>query len=387
MIIFVRGAMMGAVLLAAGIVAVLSGLEPVSALGALWDRVWPILLFVSAITIVAVLASEAGVFTTVAANLARWSAGRVWLMWLLVCALCVVVTVFLSLDTTAVLITPVVIALARRTGLPVLPFALTTVYLANTASLLLPVSNLTNLLAQQSGRQTTTQFVALSWAPALTAIGVPMGVLALVFRRQLSARFTHHGSTQPVDLVLFRISVVVVLALMPLLVLGQPVWIPACIAAVILLLAFAIRRHSSLRIGLIPWSPLVLASGLFLVIDAAHQLHFSATLTSIVGDGTGFLSLLRIAGTGAVSANLVNNLPAYLALEPTAASHSALMALLIGTNCGPLITPWASLATLLWHHRLAQEKIKTPWRHYVLLGTIIAPVTVLAAVIAQVMIS
>lgn len=74
--------------------------------------------------------------------------------------------------------------------------------------------------------------------------------------------------------------------------------------------------------------------------------------------------------------NLINNVPAYLLLEPAADTPTALMALLIGTNAGPLITPWASLATLLWAEQLRRSGIRVPWRRFVLLGSIMTPVVV-----------
>jgi arsenical pump membrane protein len=116
---------------------------------AIADRVRPILLIVDANTNVAALAATAGLFDVIAAFLAKISRGHTWALWLLVVLLAVVSTAFLSLDTTAVLLTPVVIGVAKANHLPPLPFALTTVWLANTASLVLPVSNLTNLLAVQ----------------------------------------------------------------------------------------------------------------------------------------------------------------------------------------------------------------------------------------------
>ena len=89
-----------------------------------------------------------------------------------------------------------------------------------------------------------------------------------------------------------------------------------------------------------------------------------------------------MAGVGALAANGVNNLPAYLALEPVAAGDPVrLIALLIGVGAGPLITPWASLATLLWHERLRAVGIDVPWRRYVLWGLLAAPVVVALAVI------
>ncbi|MEO8907359.1 MAG: SLC13 family permease [Microbacteriaceae bacterium] len=376
-----RTGIIGGILLLAGVLALVLRIEPITAVDALWNRVWPILLFVAAITVVTEFVAAAGVFSAVAFRLARWGAGRAWMLWLLVCVLCVVVTVFFSLDTTAVLITPVVITLVRHTGLRVLPFALTTVWLANTASLLLPVSNLTNLLAQEVGGQSVAEFAALSWAPALVAIAVPLAVVAIAFRRDLGTRFTAPAEVRPVERTLFVVAIVVLVALLPALVSGVPVWVPACAAALILVVTFALRRPEVIRIELVPWPLLVFAAGLFLVIDSAHQLGLGRLLATATGGGTGFPQLLRLAGVGAASANLVNNLPAYLALEPTAVGHPVrIMALLIGTNCGPLITPWASLATLLWHNRLNAFGVTAPWGRYMLLGAIVAPLTVIAAV-------
>ena len=132
-----RIAILGAALLVAGGVAIATGILPPEAALAVGQRVWPILLFAVAVTIVAELAAEAGLFAAIAERLARLGRGRAWMLWLLVVLLAVASTIFLSLDTTAVLLTPVVILLARHNGLPPLPFALTTVWLANTASLLL----------------------------------------------------------------------------------------------------------------------------------------------------------------------------------------------------------------------------------------------------------
>ncbi|MBX6372582.1 MAG: arsenic transporter, partial [Acidothermus sp.] len=111
------------------------------------QRVGPILGFLAAITVVAELADAAAVFDVAAVGAARVARRRTPLLFALIVVLGAVTTIVLSLDTTAVLLTPVVLALADRLELPAEPFAMTTVWLANTASLLLPVSNLTNLLA------------------------------------------------------------------------------------------------------------------------------------------------------------------------------------------------------------------------------------------------
>lgn len=186
----VKLAIMGAVLLATGALAIVTGVLPAGDAFKIFDRVWPILLFVVAVTVVAELASIAGVFDITASVLARLGRGRTWALWLVVVALAAAATAFLSLDTTAVLLTPVVISLARARRLDPLPFAFTTVWLANTASLVLPVSNLTNLLAvHRLGDLGTPAFLALLGPSALVAIVASVVLLGLFFRGGLAGRY------------------------------------------------------------------------------------------------------------------------------------------------------------------------------------------------------
>jgi Na+/H+ antiporter NhaD/arsenite permease-like protein len=179
--------------------------------------------------------------------------------------------------------------------------------------------------------------------------------------------------------VLFGTSAVTVVALIPALVSGIPVWIPALQAAVLLSVIFFILDRKTLRPGLVPWPLVLLASGLFLVMAALHELGLGEVLDAVAGAGDDPLSLVRLAGAGLLGANAIDNLPAYLALEPVATTPARMVALLIGVNAGPLITPWASLATLLWHQQLSGMGVSISWRRYMLLGLAVAPVTVVVA--------
>lgn len=371
---------MGVGLLLVGAVLVAVGVLPPASVVAVAERVWPILLFVVAITIVAELCADAGVFDAIAHRIARLGRGRTWLLWLLVVVVAVATTAFLSLDTTAVLLTPVVIVLARHVGVSPVPFALTTVWLANTGSLLLPVSNLTNLLAvERLGVENPVEFLSLLALPAVVAIVVPVAAVALLFRRDLARPFHPEEPVGPPDRVLFRFGVATLAILLPLLVSGLPVWLPACGAAALLVVVFAVRRRTALSVRLVPWQLVLFASGLFVVVEAAHSAGLTAVLSAVAGSGEGPLELVRLAGSAALGANAINNLPAYLAFEPAAGSPLRMAALLIGVNAGSLITPWASLATMLWHTRSAALGVSIPWGRYALLGLIVAPVTVVCS--------
>lgn len=379
-------ALVGLGLLAVGAVAVLTGALPVDAVLTIADEVWPILAFVAAITIVAELAAKAGLFDVSAYFLTRVARGRTVVLWLLVVALAVTVTTFLSLDTTAVLLTPVVIGMARAHRLNPLPFVLTTVWLANTASLVLPVSNLTNLLAaSRIGDGSPAAFLALLGPSAAVSIVVSTVLLFLLHRRELRG---HHPPAAPPtvsDPVQLRITAIVVIALLPLLTSGIPPWMPAALAAAILVGVFVWRSPRAVRISLVPWPLLIFACGLFMAVAALEAAGSRGILTAFAGEGGSLTDLLRLAGSGALASNVGNNLPAFLALQPLGDSPERLAALLVGVNAGPLITPWASLATLLWYSRIHAAGVEFSWRRFVLFGLVAVPLTVACAVLPLVL--
>ena len=368
--------------LAAGVATLASGVLPLPAFGDLASRTIPILAFVLAMSLVTELVDEAGLFRVVTDRLAALGRGRVLLLWLLVVAVATVSTVFLSLDTTAVLVTPVVVLLAVHARIPPLPFALTSIWLANTASLLLPVSNLTNLLAQDRLGLSPWRFAGLVWAPALVGLLVPLALLWLAFRRDLRGTYGPQPAHPVRDRTLLKAAAITLLVLLPALVSGVPVQYPALAAAAVLLAVFLRRRPSVLRWSMVPWRPLMLTVGLFMLMEALHAHGLTTLLTGIASTGDSLPALLQLAGLGAGAANAANNLPAYLALEPVAGSQARLAALLIGVNLGPLVTPWASLATLLWHERLRVLNVPIRWGGFAAAGVVAVALTVPLAVLA-----
>ena len=376
-------------LVAVGVTALVlvTGALPADDAQALAERTLPILVFVAALTVVAEMCAGAGLFDAAAGLASRAARGRRWVLWVLVVVLATLSTAVLSLDTTAVLLTPVVIALARRTHTPPLPFALAVLALANTASLVLPVSNLTNLLAAHTLRASGVGYLALMWAPALVAVLVTVAFLAVRDRRALTGRFEAPPAHPVRDEPLLLVCAVAVGALGVAFVVGAPTAPTAVVVAVVLVVATLVR-HQKLPVAagdLVPWRTLLVVLGLFVVVATAHAHGLGTVLTRAAGTGDGPGSLLQVAAVGALASNGVNNLPAYLALEPAVASDPLrVAALLIGTGVGPLVTPWGSLATVLWWHRCRTVMLDVPARTIVRQGVVLAPLAVVAATLALV---
>lgn len=145
-----------------------------------------VVVFLMAVVALAAAAERAGVFDLLALAAGHAARGSAQRLLIGVLGVGFLVTTLLSLDTTVVLLTPVVLAVARRSGAPVMPLALAVVYVANTGSLLLPGSNLTNLLVAER-MDSGAGFVATFWLPQLAALVGLWAVLALWHRRVLDA--------------------------------------------------------------------------------------------------------------------------------------------------------------------------------------------------------
>lgn len=375
-------------LLACGLLSLATGLLPARPAGEAMDRIAPLLAFLGTVIVLAELTSRAGVFDVIAGGVARAGRGSYGMLFVLCVAFASLTTVALNLDTTAVLLTPVMLALADRVGIAPVPLAMTTVWLANTASLLLPVSNLTNLLAADRVALSPTGLAAVMWAPELASVLATMGCLWVFYWRPGERRadaYVPPPPHRPDDQVLFRVCAAACACfLLAILVADVPLWAASGAAAVLVVAAFAVRRPRELRPSLVPWRLLVLVPGMFLVVQTldAHGLH--RLLAVAIGPDGGVAGMFRASAVGAGLSNVLNNLPVYLAGEAAVpvANHHQLLALLTGTNVGPVVTPWASLAILLWFERCAAYGIRVPLRRFTATGAVLAVGGLLAATAA-----
>jgi arsenical pump membrane protein len=194
---------------------------------------------------------------------------------------------------------------------------------------------------------------------------------------------------RPQDPVLCVIAGVACVLFVAAILLGVPLEWASAVAAGVTALAFLARRREELRWSLLPWRLLANVTGMFLVVQTLSVRGLDTLVGHLVGTQNSFDGQMRAAGTGAALSNLVNNLPAYIAGEAAVPpqNHTQLLALLIGTNAGPLITPWASLAMLLWFERCAAAGLVVDRRRIAVAGTILAVLAVTGATVALAVVS
>jgi arsenical pump membrane protein len=345
----------------------------------------PTVGFLVVVLLLSSLADREGLFAWAAAATARRSGRSARSLLARVVVLSAVVTAVLSLDATVVLLTPVVVATAAHMRTSSLPHAYAAGHLANSASLLLPVSNLTNLLAFAATGLSFLHFTGLMLAPWLVAVAVEFAVLRRLFRAELSEPAGEPVTTAPPLPVLAVVVVgLVVVGFGAASLLGvSPIW-PAAIGVLSLAVRQLARRTTRVtdlvRAADLPFALFVLA--LAVVVLAVLRNGVEQFLHTVLPDGDALLALLTIAAASALLANLLNNLPATLALLPVLAVGGAgpVLAMLIGVNVGPNLTYVGSLANLLWRRVLGREAPSSAQHTAVGLATV--PVTLLAATVA-----
>lgn len=383
----------GRVEAAMGVLAVavtaLTGLLTWAGVRDVLGRLGPVVGFLVTILVVAEVCARAGLFAAAAARVGAWSRGRPVRLFTGVFVLAAAVTTALSLDATVVLLTPVVVSTGVALGLDDSPGSYACLRMANSASLLLPVANLTNLLLVPYLGLTFTGF-AFRLAPVWAVVVlVEYVVLRLLFRRPLAVKPEMHDDPAARRVAVFPV-VVVVLMLVGFAVASpygvQPVWV--CLVAAVVLAVWAVATRTATapdvaratHLGFAIW---VLAVGI--VVEAAGAGFLGDLVDRLLpGHGTSYGALLLIAIIATVLANVLTNLPATLLLAPLLVplGGTAILAALIGLNVGSGLTWTGSLANLLWRRTLTREGREISSADFHRISLVATPVAVLAAVTA-----
>ena len=368
--------------------ALASSLVPVHATLDTTLEILPVVLFLGAVLVLARLCEAEGLFAAAGSLLARKSTTGFKLL-AVVFVLASATTAVLSLDATVVLLTPVVLAAATQLRTRAEPSLYACAHLANTASLLLPVSNLTNLLAFAALGLSFTTFTLVMAVPCLLAIAVELLVFRWFFATELGEASELATPSEPTKQAP-RFALVVLAATLAGFVLtgfvgANPAW-AAFIGAAVLGVR-ALRRGETTAADVLRSAQpqfLVFVLALAVVVRAVVDNGLGEIVTRLLPAGSSLPALLALAFTGAVLSNLVNNLPALLILLP-AVHHlppATVFAILIGVNLGPNLTYVGSLATLLWRSVLQDRGVRPQLGRYTALGLATTPATLLVAVVA-----
>jgi len=357
------------------------------------------LVFLIGMMLVSAIAERAGFFEWSATLAARAGKGSVLRLYLFIFLIGTLITVILSLDATAIVLTPIVYAMALRLKLKPLPFMFACGFIANTASLFMPISNLTNLLIYRSLDFSFIRFSLIMFIPGLLAVVTNAALFSYLFRRDLHGHYSPHAEPfRPANRAFFSLSIVglatILLAIFAASVVQIPIGVVALVGGIGLLAISRVRGWMPLTdaVRSVSWNLIVLVLGLFLVVQAVENAGLSGVFghaLHALAPGDSLLQLLGIAIGTTIGSNLINNIPmtivAGTALRPALAAgtlHPAAgYAALIGTNIGPNLTITGSLATLIWLSIVQGHGLSVTARQYLRLGILTMPLILLSAIL------
>jgi arsenical pump membrane protein len=356
-------------------------------------------LFLIGMMLLSELAREQGVFNWVASVAVRGAKGSCSRLFLLVYGVGTLVTIFMSNDATAVVLTPAILTAVRKAKVSPLPYLFVCALIANAASFVLPISNPANLVVFHTGMPPLGTWLSDFGIPSLFSIIVTFFVMRFMFRGDLckcidceveDANLSGNGK-----LVLAGLALMIAV-LLTASVLKKDLGLPTCLAALVITAIVSIKAKSN-PIHLareISWTTLLLVAGLFVMVDAVES-QGALNLTqqwlawaSHLGQNIGALVVGFVVG---VVNNVVNNLPLGLIVGGTiqAAHTKGLMAnaVLIGVDLGPNLSVTGSLATILWLLALrkdsgrdaGEEKLDVSFWKFLKVGAVAMPVALFAA--------
>jgi arsenical pump membrane protein len=346
-------------------------------------------LFLIGMMLLSELGREHGVFDWLSSVAVRSALGACSRLFALVYILGTIVTIFMSNDATAVVLTPAILAAVRKAKVQPLPYLFVCAFIANAASFLLPISNPANLVVFHNQMPRLGSWLLWFGVPSLLSIVATFLVMRWIFRKELRTTIECEIEAKPLGsngkLVLGGLAVTVIVLLTASL-LGKDLGLPTCLAALATTAVVSIKARSN-PLGLareISWSTLALVAGLFVMVDAVESVG-AMRLTRewlVWAQNLGVNAGVLITGfTVGIANNLVNNLPLGLiaggTLQAVQANNLTASAVLIGVDLGPNLSITGSLATILWLIALRREKLNVTFWDFLKVGAVAMPVALL----------
>ena len=393
-------AMLGAVL------ALLTGVVHLGDVPVVWHIIWNATLTFVALIIISLILDEAGFFRWAALHVARWGGGRGAALFALVILLGAAVSALFANDGTALILTPIVLAMLTALGFrpaATLAFILATGFIADSASLPLVISNLVNIVSADYFKLTFGQYAGVMVVVDVAAVLASLGVLFLMFHHQLPARYEVGALETPGSVIrdhtVFRtgwlVLGVLLIGYFAAGSLGVPVSAVAILGAALLWVVAARGKTIDTRAVLkgAPWQIVIFSLGMYLVVYGLKNAGLTDALAGLLNRfaegglwsatlGTGFL----MAFVSSVMNNMPSVLIGTLAIDASTANgivkEGMIYANIVGNDLGPKITPIGSLATLLWLHVLTSKGIRIGWGQYFKVGIVLTLPVLLITLLA-----
>ena len=354
-------------------------------------------LFLIGMMLTAELSRREGLFDYLAAFAVEHARGSPQRLFLLVYAVGILVTVLLSNDATAIVLTPAVYAATRAAGASPLPYLFACAFIANAASFVLPISNPANLVVFGQRMPHLFEWLRQFTLPSIAAIVVTYVVLRLTQRHALAEESIESRVPHPklgrggklTAIGIGAIGVVLLTASALDVQLGLPTFICGLVTAAAVL---ALSRQSPWPVVKgISWSVLPLVAGLFVMVETLVKTGTIGHLSALLQAGIEKSPTHAAWGAGIVASiadNIANNLPVGLVAGSVAVNGHlpppVMSAMLIGVDLGPNLSVTGSLATILWLVALRREKIDvTAWR-FLKIGVLVTPPALVAALAAAI---
>jgi len=356
-------------------------------------------LFLTGMMMASELARKEGLFAYLAALAAQRAAGSAKRLFFLMYCVGTVVTIFMSNDATAVVLTPAVLAVvhAVKAEKP-LPYLYICAFIANAASFVLPISNPANLVIFRDHMPTLMHWLGRFAIPSVLSIVATYSVLRFMQRDALTQPIEADvdvpalsGAGKATGLGIIVMAVVMLAASA----FGVPLGLPTFCAGLALFISSCLLKRTFLtgHLAEISWSVLPLVAGLFVLVEGLqhtgvinHLAQVMQTAAQAIPAHAGWISGAVIA----VACNLINNLPAGLiAGSALTAAHAPIpvaSAVLVGVDLGPNFSVTGSLATILWLTALRRDGIEVSAWSFLKLGVVVT-LPALAAALAAVAVS
>jgi arsenical pump membrane protein len=353
-------------------------------------------LFLIGMMLLSELAREHGVFDWVASVAVRGAKGSCSRLFVLVYGVGTLVTIFMSNDATAVVLTPAILAAVRKAKVAPLPYLFVCALIANAASFVLPISNPANLVVFHTGMPPLGTWLADFAVPSVLSIVVTFGVMRFLFREDLGGRIECEVEDAALrgngKLVLVGLALMIGV-LLAASAMKKDLGLPTCLAALAITAVISLKAKSNpLKLAReISWATLLLVAGLFILVDAVESLGALGVTGRWLAwaSGLGQSAGAMVVGFGVgIANNLVNNLPLGLIAGGTiqAAHTKGLIAnaVLIGVDLGPNLSVTGSLATILWLLALRKdagdrERLDVSFWRFLKVGAVAMPLALAAA--------